>query len=109
MADKDRSEDAIPLRSRDSLDELGSQEGDSLVGRDGTTATGDAGAAAAPKTALAGITNSPPISILAYCLASISMTVVNKFVVSGASWNLTFFYLAAQVGRPQSSMSCVPC
>jgi GDP-mannose transporter len=43
------------------------------------------------------IENSPPISILAYCLASISMTVVNKFVVSGSSWNLNFFYLAVQV------------
>ena len=45
------------------------------------------------------ITNSPPISILAYCLASISMTVTNKYCVSGANWNLNFFYLAIQV-RP---------
>jgi GDP-mannose transporter len=43
------------------------------------------------------ITNSPPISILAYCLASISMTVTNKYCVSGANWNLNFFYLAIQV------------
>jgi GDP-mannose transporter len=43
------------------------------------------------------ITNSPPISILAYCLASISMTVTNKYVVSGTNWNLNFFYLAIQV------------
>jgi GDP-mannose transporter len=41
--------------------------------------------------------NSPPLSILAYCLSSISMTVVNKYVVSGSSWNLNFFYLAVQV------------
>ena len=40
--------------------------------------------------------NSPGISVLAYCLASISMTVVNKYVVSGAEWNLTFLYLAIQ-------------
>ncbi|KUJ19803.1 golgi GDP-mannose transporter [Mollisia scopiformis] len=46
--------------------------------------------------ALANITNSPPISILAYCLASISMTVTNKYCVSGANWNLNFFYLAIQ-------------
>ena len=45
------------------------------------------------------ITNSPPISILAYCLASISMTVVNKYCVSGPDWNLGFFYLAVQVRR----------
>lgn len=41
--------------------------------------------------------NSPPLSVLAYCLSSISMTVVNKYVVSGAFWNLNFFYLAIQV------------
>lgn len=41
--------------------------------------------------------NSPPLSILAYCLASISMTVTNKYCVSGANWNLNFFYLAIQV------------
>jgi GDP-mannose transporter len=41
--------------------------------------------------------HSPGASILAYCLASISMTVVNKYVVSGSAWNLNFFYLAVQV------------
>jgi GDP-mannose transporter len=46
---------------------------------------------------LANITNSPPISILAYCAASISMTVTNKYCVSGKNWNLNFFYLAVQV------------
>lgn len=49
------------------------------------------------------IENSPPISILAYCLSSISMTVVNKYVVSGGEWNMNFFYLAVQVSsRPQA-------
>ncbi|KAK4137366.1 UDP-galactose transporter [Trichocladium antarcticum] len=42
------------------------------------------------------IDHSPGASILAYCLASISMTVVNKFVVSGSYWNLNFFYLGIQ-------------
>ena len=41
--------------------------------------------------------NRPGISILAYCMSSISMTVVNKYVVSGSDWNLNFFYLAIQV------------
>lgn len=41
--------------------------------------------------------NSPPVSVLAYCLSSISMTVVNKYVVSGTEWNMNFFYLAVQV------------
>jgi len=43
------------------------------------------------------IDNSPPASIIAYCLSSISMTVVNKYVVSGTFWNLNFLYLAIQV------------
>ncbi|KAI0122650.1 UDP-galactose transporter [Daldinia grandis] len=45
---------------------------------------------------IAKIENNPTISILAYCLSSISMTVVNKYVVSGSEWNLNFFYLAVQ-------------
>ncbi|RDL35087.1 putative GDP-mannose transporter [Venustampulla echinocandica] len=45
---------------------------------------------------ISSITNSPPISIVAYCLASISMTVTNKYCVSGTNWNLNFFYLAIQ-------------
>ncbi|KAL3458652.1 GDP-mannose transporter [Aspergillus heterothallicus] len=40
--------------------------------------------------------NSSTASILAYCFSSISMTVVNKYVVSGSSWNLNFLYLAIQ-------------
>ncbi|KAI1812856.1 hypothetical protein GGS20DRAFT_555928 [Poronia punctata] len=42
------------------------------------------------------VENNPSASILAYCIASISMTVVNKYVVSGSEWNLNFFYLAVQ-------------
>ncbi|KAL2164516.1 hypothetical protein VTH06DRAFT_3732 [Thermothelomyces fergusii] len=42
------------------------------------------------------LNHSPGASILAYCLSSISMTVVNKYVVSGSEWNLNFFYLAIQ-------------
>jgi GDP-mannose transporter len=45
---------------------------------------------------LAKVENNPTASILAYCFASISMTVVNKYVVSGSEWNLNFFYLAVQ-------------
>ncbi|CAK7274416.1 GDP-mannose transporter into the lumen of the Golgi [Sporothrix epigloea] len=42
------------------------------------------------------ISNSAGFSVLAYCLASISMTVVNKYLVSGADWNMNFLYLACQ-------------
>ncbi|KAI0400945.1 hypothetical protein F4802DRAFT_582441 [Xylaria palmicola] len=45
---------------------------------------------------LAKVENNPSASILAYCFASISMTIVNKYVVSGSEWNLNFFYLAIQ-------------
>lgn len=53
-----------------------------------------------PSAPLSNLTNSPPLSILAYCLASISMTVINKFCVSGANWNMNFLYLAIQVYLP---------
>lgn len=46
---------------------------------------------------IAMIENNPGISIMAYCFSSISMTVVNKYVVSGSEWNMNFFYLAIQV------------
>lgn len=43
------------------------------------------------------ITNNPAVSVGAYCMASISMTVINKFCVSGTDWNLSFLFLAIQV------------
>ena len=55
---------------------------------------------------LSKIDNSPGVSITAYCFASISMTVVNKYVVSGSYWNLNFLYLAIQVS---SSFDPHPC
>jgi len=51
----------------------------------------------ASSSSLLKLDNSPGASILAYCLSSISMTLINKYVVSGNSWNLHFFYLAVQV------------
>jgi GDP-mannose transporter len=48
-------------------------------------------------TPISQITNNPALSILAYCLASISMTVINKYCVSGVNWNMNFFFLAFQV------------
>lgn len=47
-------------------------------------------------SSLSKLGNNPGASILAYCLSSISMTLINKYVVSGTSWNLHFFYLAIQ-------------
>ncbi|KAI9163089.1 GDP-mannose transporter [Paramyrothecium foliicola] len=53
----------------------------------------------AATASLSKISESPTASILGYCIASISMTVVNKFVVSGDKWNLNFFYLGVQRTR----------
>lgn len=52
---------------------------------------------------LSRIENTPGAAVLAYCFSSISMTVVNKYVVSGSSWNLNFLYLAIQVCAPRHS------
>ncbi|KIW12668.1 hypothetical protein PV08_09946 [Exophiala spinifera] len=45
---------------------------------------------------LSQLENNPLAAVLAYCFSSISMTVVNKYVVSGSSWSLNFLYLAIQ-------------
>ncbi|KAF8329462.1 GDP-mannose transporter [Cantharellus anzutake] len=42
------------------------------------------------------ILNHPALPVLCYCLASIMMTVVNKYVVSGANFNMTCLLLAIQ-------------
>lgn len=43
------------------------------------------------------MSQSPGLSVLAYCLSSISMTVVNKYVVSGSKFNMPLMYLGIQV------------
>ncbi|WWD21276.1 GDP-mannose transporter 1 [Kwoniella shandongensis] len=43
-------------------------------------------------------TKEQALPILAYCAASIMMTVVNKYVVSGANFTMTFLLLAIQSG-----------
>lgn len=57
---------------------------------------------------LAKAQNSPGISILAYCFSSISMTVVNKYCVSGKDWNLNLFYLAVQVWTKRPPPQSIP-
>lgn len=53
--------------------------------------------AASLSQSMSKLDNSPLISVLAYCASSISMTIVNKYVVSGKEWNVNFFYLTIQV------------
>ncbi|PFH61257.1 hypothetical protein XA68_17891 [Ophiocordyceps unilateralis] len=45
---------------------------------------------------LSSVESSGGVSVIAYCLSSISMTLVNKYVVSGNQWNLHLLYLAIQ-------------
>ncbi|KAL2866316.1 GDP-mannose transporter [Aspergillus lucknowensis] len=42
------------------------------------------------------VANNPVLSVLAYCGSSILMTVMNKYVLSGADFNLNFFLLCVQ-------------
>jgi GDP-mannose transporter len=49
-----------------------------------------------PGSGWAKFSESPAAAILGYCLASISMTIVNKFVVSGDKWNMNFLFLLVQ-------------
>ncbi|KIJ20786.1 hypothetical protein PAXINDRAFT_165630 [Paxillus involutus ATCC 200175] len=51
----------------------------------------------------AGDISSAAPSVICYCIASILMTVVNKFVVSGRQFNMTFLLLSLQ------SIVCVAC
>ncbi len=51
-----------------------------------------------PSSSSATLTNSPMLSILAYCGSSILMTTTNKYVLSGLDFNLNFFLLCVQVG-----------
>lgn len=42
------------------------------------------------------IKNSPPVAVFAYCMSSIMMTVTNKYVLSGGTFNFNFILLAVQ-------------
>jgi GDP-mannose transporter len=57
---------------------------------------------------LSQLENNPGAAVLAYCFSSISMTVVNKYVVSGSSWNLNFLYLAIQVCMRRDTPATTP-
>ncbi|QUC17549.1 uncharacterized protein UV8b_01790 [Ustilaginoidea virens] len=45
---------------------------------------------------MSSLDNNRGASVFAYCLSSMSMTIVNKYVVSGSSWNMNLLYLAVQ-------------
>ena len=95
MTDK-KNEDYVVRMPDSSYDE---DETDSFMLRPMPRRT-QSGQPQAISQSLSRLDNSPPLSVVAYCLSSISMTVVNKYVVSGGSWNLNFFYLTVQVCPP---------
>lgn len=45
---------------------------------------------------LASLVNNGPVSILSYCMSSILMTVTNKYVLAGTSFNMNFVLLLVQ-------------
>ncbi|KAG6039357.1 GDP-mannose transporter 2 [Claviceps citrina] len=45
---------------------------------------------------VASLDNNRGASVVAYCLSSMSMTIVNKYVISGSNWNMNLLYLAIQ-------------
>ena len=96
MSDK-KNEDYVAVRMS-SLDAPGRNP---LRGYNGS------GAPAARRSRALEISNSPGFSILSYCLASISMTVVNKYLVSGTYWNMNFLYLAIQVSLSRTTPFCL--
>ncbi|CAM1501318.1 Fc.00g104800.m01.CDS01 [Cosmosporella sp. VM-42] len=89
MGERKKSEDYESMQLESSID---TKEDDSLVPQNVVAARASSGL----RHSLSTIDNNAPLSVLAYCLSSISMTVVNKYVVSGDQWNLAFFYLTAQ-------------
>ncbi|KXJ94570.1 golgi GDP-mannose transporter [Microdochium bolleyi] len=88
MSDKKNEDYAIRMPERSSP---AYGEKDPFMGR-----SSRGGGGGGLQHSLSNVENNGPVSILAYCLASISMTIVNKFVVSGHEWNMTFLYLAVQ-------------
>ncbi|KAK0722358.1 GDP-mannose transporter [Lasiosphaeria miniovina] len=92
MANK-RNED-VEMKAVGGPEFAGERETDTFIRRSSSRSAHVVAAPIAP--IIDKIDHSPGASIIAYCLSSISMTVVNKYVVSGAYWNLNFFYLAVQ-------------
>ncbi|CAH0000675.1 unnamed protein product [Clonostachys byssicola] len=87
----DKKNDDLPLRSPRGGSPL---NGNGDAGRFAPKQQHQAGASL--KASWASIEENGTVAVLAYCFASTSMTLVNKFVVSGNSWNLHLLYLAIQ-------------
>lgn len=85
-------------------DDYGKKEKDAFLAR---SPTRSAYGSSVHGNSLEQLEKSPPLSIVAYCFSSISMTVVNKYVVSGSFWNLNFFYLTVQVCLLCIGVRCV--
>lgn len=52
---------------------------------------------------IAPVVAGPSVAIMSYCVASILMTLTNKYVLSGYDFNLNFMLLAIQVSSTPRS------
>jgi GDP-mannose transporter len=107
MSDKKNEDFVVRMPESNAFE----SEKDPFLGKGSPTASVHRHASSAGNVAAswAKINNNPSASIMAYCLSSISMTVVNKYVVSGDDWNLNFFYLAVQVCNALSDHQPILC
>lgn len=92
MADK-KNEDYVVRMPESPYEKEGK---DVFVSRSPSTRSFNGGVGQSLPSSVSKLDNSPIVSVLAYCMSSISMTVVNKYVVSGKGWNINFFYLMVQ-------------
>ncbi|KAK2592658.1 GDP-mannose transporter into the lumen of the Golgi [Conoideocrella luteorostrata] len=91
----DKKNDDVAVRMPDSNDHAnghanGNGNGKSFPGFTPARAKTDA------LKGMPSLDNNRAASVFAYCLSSMSMTIVNKYVVSGSNWNMNLLYLAVQ-------------
>lgn len=97
MSSDKKSDDFVVRLPGDRIDSFAEDKDPFLARTPSHRAGGNGNSGLSFGDKFASVQNSPGVSILAYCLSSISMTVVNKYCVSGKNWNLNLFYLAVQV------------
>lgn len=99
MSDK-KSDDVLPMANGNGNGVANGHNGDAHKARpfpSFTPAQSKTDALKGLSPSLSSLDNSRGASVFAYCLSSMSMTIVNKYVVSGSNWNMNLLYLAVQV------------
>jgi GDP-mannose transporter len=99
MSDK-KSDDALPMSNGNGNGVANGRNGDAHANRpfpSFTPAQAKPDALRGLGPSMSSLDSNRGASVFAYCLSSMSMTIVNKYVVSGSNWNMSLFYLAIQV------------